>query len=59
MFIHTVWISLIAHEIAAMKLKENEKFRAALGVNSSYVEGQAFDRELQAQRKAQAIGERQ
>ncbi|PLW41676.1 hypothetical protein PCANC_13174 [Puccinia coronata f. sp. avenae] len=48
-----------SHEIAAMKLKENEKFRAALGVNSSYVEGQAFDRELQAQRKAQAIEERQ
>ncbi|PLW47597.1 hypothetical protein PCANC_18666 [Puccinia coronata f. sp. avenae] len=49
-----------SHEIAAMKLKENEKFREALGVmNSSYVEGQAFDRELQAQRKAQAIEERQ
>ncbi|KAA1068521.1 RNA-splicing factor [Puccinia graminis f. sp. tritici] len=48
-----------SHEIAAMKLKENEKFRNALGVKGSYVEGQAFDRELQAQRKAQAMQERQ
>jgi len=48
-----------SHEIAAMKLKENEKFRNALKVNGSYVEGQAFDRELQAQRKAQAMEERQ
>ncbi|OAV95856.1 hypothetical protein PTTG_04902 [Puccinia triticina 1-1 BBBD Race 1] len=48
-----------SHEIAAMKQKENDKFRSALRVRGTYVEGQAFDRELQAQRKAQAIEERQ
>lgn len=55
-----------SHEIAAMKLEENEKLRTALKVDGSYVEGQAFDRELQAERKAlraerkaQAIEERQ
>ncbi|KAG0147690.1 hypothetical protein CROQUDRAFT_722185 [Cronartium quercuum f. sp. fusiforme G11] len=47
------------HELAAMKAKENDKFRAAMGVKASYVEGEAFDKELQQQRKQQLIEERE
>ncbi|KAI8460275.1 hypothetical protein BY996DRAFT_4572516, partial [Phakopsora pachyrhizi] len=47
------------HELAAMKVQENEKFRSAIKVNASYVEGEAFDKELQAERRLKAIEERQ
>lgn len=47
------------HELAALKAKENDKFRAAMGVKSNYVEGEAFNKEIQLQKKQQAIEERE
>ncbi|KAH9824767.1 hypothetical protein DFH28DRAFT_1016106 [Melampsora americana] len=47
------------HELAALKAKENDKFRVAMGVQSSYVEGEAFNKEIQLQKKQQAIEERE
>ncbi|CAH7675455.1 hypothetical protein PPACK8108_LOCUS10471, partial [Phakopsora pachyrhizi] len=39
------------HELAAMKVQGNRKFCSAIKVNASYVEGKAFDKELQAEHK--------
>ncbi|EGG06866.1 uncharacterized protein MELLADRAFT_35888, partial [Melampsora larici-populina 98AG31] len=47
------------HELAALKAKENDKFRLAMGVKSNYVEGEAFNKEIQLQKKQQAIEERE
>ncbi|KAI9476318.1 MAG: cwf21 domain-containing protein [Benjaminiella poitrasii] len=35
------------HQLSAAKEKANEKMKKALGINKEYVEGSAFDRELQ------------
>ncbi|KAI8994894.1 hypothetical protein BDB01DRAFT_774481 [Pilobolus umbonatus] len=42
------------HHIAAAKEKDNEKMRRALKVGRDYVEGSAFDRELQAKLRDEA-----
>ncbi|KAI8452226.1 hypothetical protein BY996DRAFT_4584831, partial [Phakopsora pachyrhizi] len=47
------------HELGAMKVQENKKIYSAIKVNASYVEGKAFDKELQAERCLKAIKERQ
>ncbi|CAH7665814.1 hypothetical protein BY996DRAFT_4571742, partial [Phakopsora pachyrhizi] len=47
------------HELAAMKVKENKKFCSSIKLNASYVEGKAFDKELQAEFCLKAIKERQ
>eukprot|EP00890_Picochlorum_soloecismus_P000188 jgi/Picsp_1/116/NSC_00116-R1_srrm2 protein len=46
------------HEIAARKEREMEKVRHALGFKEDIVEGEAFDRELQEQKKQARIEER-
>ncbi|KAH9440706.1 hypothetical protein MJO29_009457 [Puccinia striiformis f. sp. tritici] len=47
-----------SHEIAELKIKENEKFRNALQVSKNYKEGQSFDKEFQAQKKLKSIEDR-
>ncbi|CAH7690258.1 hypothetical protein PPACK8108_LOCUS25550 [Phakopsora pachyrhizi] len=47
------------HELAAMKVQENKKLCSSIKVNASYVEGKAFDKELQAESCLKAIKERQ
>ena len=46
------------HEIAARKEREMEKVRHALGFQQDIVEGEAFDRKLQEQKKQARIEER-
>lgn len=47
------------HAIGAAKEAESRKMQRALGVSSTYVEGEAFDRDLQEQRRLERIEERE
>ncbi|CAB4406301.1 unnamed protein product [Rhizophagus irregularis] len=48
------------HHLSQAKLSENEKMMRALGINSKdYVEGAAFDRDLQDQKKRERIAQRE
>jgi len=47
------------HTDAASKANENAALKEALGISSSYVGGAAFDRELQAQKKAERMAKRE
>lgn len=47
------------HELAKRKAREMDKIRAAFGLGTDVKEGQAFDRDLQEQLKAQRIAERE
>ncbi|ORY90522.1 hypothetical protein BCR43DRAFT_464467 [Syncephalastrum racemosum] len=47
------------HQRSEAKERENQKMRNALRVSSTYVEGQAFDRELQEQRRLERLAQRE
>ena len=48
------------HHLSQAKITENEKMMRALGINSQdYVEGAAFDRDLQEQKKRERIAQRE
>ena len=47
------------HEIAARKEKQMEKIRGAFGFQGDIVEGEAFDRELQEEKKMKRIEEKE
>lgn len=45
------------HQIAAAKIKQTAKLASAFGIASDYVEGQAFDRDLQARKRQERHAE--
>lgn len=47
------------HKLAELKEAELRKTRAAFGVSASYVEGNAFDKELQAEQRVKEKEERE
>lgn len=46
------------HSLGAAKEAESHKMQRALGISSTYIEGEAFDRDLQEQRRIERIEER-
>lgn len=47
------------HSLGAAKEAESHKMQRALGISSTYIEGEAFDRDLQEQRRIERIEERE
>ena len=47
------------HEIARRKVEQMDKLRAAFGLGAEAKEGEAFDQELQEQRRQERIAERE
>jgi serine/arginine repetitive matrix protein 2 len=48
-----------SHASAKLKESENDRMKGALGIRSDFVEGEAFDQDLQEQRKKERLDERE
>ncbi len=47
------------HEVARRKVEQMDKLRAAFGLSAEAKEGEAFDQELQEQKRQERIAERE